>query len=476
MPSSIRCASLAIGLLVGTPAFTTPVHAAPAAQITAQDARDIGVEAYTYLYPLVLMDVTRKVLTTSTPGRQTRSAPPNTFLHYRTYPTANDREVVRPNFDTLYSTAWLDLTRGPVVVSVPDTAGRYYLLPMIDMWTDVFAVPGKRTSGTEAARYAVVPPRWKGRLPEGVQRIDAPTPHVWIIGRTQTNGPADCVAVNALQDAFTITPFSHRGRGPAPVRPVVDPSVDTKTDPVAQVERMDAGAFFAHAAELMKIHPPHLTDWSMLARMKRVGLEPGRSFDLSKASPQVRTALADVPQEAMRLIRAKMPTLAPVTNGWQMNTDTMGVYGNHYLKRAAIALVGLGANQPEDAIYPLNVGDANGARMEGGRRYVLHFDKDQLPPVGAFWSVTMYDGDGFQVANRLDRFAIGDRDPLTYNADGSLDLYMQSESPGPQRESNWLPSPATGPLGVTMRLYAPKPSVLDGRWAPPAVKPVDGPK
>jgi len=158
-------------------------------------------------------------------------------------------------------------------------------------------------------------------------------------------------------------------------------------------------------------------------------------------------------------------------NGWQMNTDTMGVYGNDYLKRAIVAMVGLGANQVEDAIYPLNVSDADGKPAMGGRAYVLHLDKDQIPPADAFWSLTMYDAEGYQVANPLNRFAIGDRDALKYGSDGSLDIYIQSTSPGPEKESNWLPSPTSGPLGLTMRIYAPRQEALDGRWNPPAIKP-----
>ena len=168
---------------------------------------------------------------------------------------------------------------------------------------------------------------------------------------------------------------------------------------------------------------------------------------------------------------AKIPTIARVANGWSMNTDTMGVYGIYYLKRAMVALLGLGANQAEDAIYPMNLADADGKPLVGERKYVLHFGKEELPPVNAFWSVTMYDEAGFQVANPINRFAIGDRDELKYNADGSLDLYLQSENPGPDRECNWLPSPAKGALGVTMRLYAPKAEALDGRWNPTAIRP-----
>src|SRR5687768_5373032 len=170
------------------------------ATLTEQDAYEIGVEAYTYLYPLVLMDATRRQAVNVEAGKAFGRGPMNAFTHVPIFPPAEFRDVVRPNFDTLYSIAWLDLTTEPVVLSVPDAAGRYYLLPMLDMWTDVFAVPGKRTTGTQAGRFAVVPQGWTGALPEGMERIDAPTPYVWIIGRTQANGPADYEAVNHFQD------------------------------------------------------------------------------------------------------------------------------------------------------------------------------------------------------------------------------------------------------------------------------------
>jgi hypothetical protein len=172
--------------------------------------------------------------------------------------------------------------------------------------------------------------------------------------------------------------------------------------------------------------------------------------------------------DARKRMKEKIPTLARVVNGWQMNTDTMGVYGNYYLKRATVALVGLGANLPEDAVYPLNLGDADGKPLTGANKYVLHFAKSEIPPVAAFWSITLYDKDGFPTANALNRNAIGDRDELKFNADGSLDLYFQDESPGKDRESNWLPAP-TEAFNLTMRLYAPKLEIRDGRWAPPAI-------
>jgi|SRR5271167_474591 len=442
-------------------------------QPTQQEAYEIGVDAYVYFYPLVSIDVTRRIATNIEAGKMPGFGPMNTFNHFRAYPTADFKAVVRPNFDTLYSSAWLDLTKEPMVVSAPDTAGRYYMLPMLDMWSDVFAVPGKRTSGTQPGRFAVVPPGWQGQLPAGVQRIQAPTPCVWVIGRTQTNGPKDYDAVHKVQDGYTVTPLSQWGKNPQSVKAVIDPSVDMKTPPLDQVNKMPVAAYFKYAAELMKLNPPHVTDWSTVARLKRIGIEPGKSFDYEGLDPSVQQALSKAATDGLKGIYAKIPTIGRVTNGWSMNTDTMGVYGNYYLKRAIVAMTGLGANQPEDAVYPFNLADAEGKPLVGDRKYVLHFSKEDLPPVNAFWSVTMYDEAGFQVANPLNRFAIGDRDDLKYNADGSLDLYLQNENPGPDKESNWLPSPAKGTLGVTMRCYAPKAELLDGRWNSPAIKRAD---
>ena len=248
-----------------------------------------------------------------------------------------------------------------------------------------------------------------------------------------------------------------------------DNGPDAKLPPLARISSMAVGEYFDRALTLLELHPPHLTDWSLLARMARIGLVPGSSF--ADLDPLVRSALATVATDAQASLTKALPGLANVVNGWQMNIDTMGVYGNFYVKRAIVTMIGLGANAAEDAIYPVLQADADGQPIRGDSDYVLHFDADQLPPVHAFWSVTMYDGRGFQVANPINRFAIGDRDELTYNPDGSLDLFLQHGSPGPDRESNWLPSPS-GRVGITMRLYAPKPAVLDGTWAPPAVRKV----
>ena len=433
------------------------------------DLHQLGVEAYLYLYPLVTMEVTRRQLTNIAAGQLPGRAPMGQFAHIPAFPSADFKAVVRPNFDTLYSSAWLDLSSGPVVVSAPDTGGRYYLLPVYDMWTDVFAAPGWRTTGTAAQHHALVPPGWSGSLPAGVSPVKAPTPTVWIIGRTQANGPSDYEAVHRVQAGYAVTPLAQWGEPPSPPPFEADPAVDMTTPPLDQVEAMRAEVFFALAAELMKVHPPHPTDFSALARMTRIGLRPGESFDPGQLDPKTLAALDTVPKAAQDLMTQAIPQLAKVSNGWSMNTDTMGVYGNFYLKRAIVARVGLGANQPEDAIYPLLEADADGAPLGGSSDYLCHFAAGKLPPADAFWSITMYDEHGFQAANPINRFAIGDRDRLAYNSDGSLDIYIQHTSPGADKEANWLPAPA-GPLGITMRLYAPRPEALDGRWNPPPVR------
>ena len=430
---------------------------------------EIGVNAYVYLYPLVTMDLTRKQMTNVAAGQIPGRGPMGSFTHIREFPAADFKVVVRPNFDTLYSSAWLDLRDGPVVMSAPaDADGRYYELPVYDMWSDAFAVPGQRTSGTEAGSWALVPPGWSGELPEGVERVDTPTPFVWIIGRTQTNGPADYEHVHAFQDQLRLTPLATwPDASESPLEPEIDPTVDMTTAPLDLVNAMSAEEYFDYGLSLMTVNPPHLTDSPLLMQMRRLGLVAGARYE--QLPSQVTVNLDGAPRAAQATMKEAFPRIARVVNGWLMNIDTMGVYGNFYIKRAIVTMIGLGANAAEDAVYPVLQVDADGRPLDGAHDYVLHFDQQELPPVDAFWSVTMYDSQGFQAANVLDRFAIGDRDALVYNADGSLDLYLQHESPGQDKESNWLPAPR-GPLGVTMRLYAPQASVLHGTWNPPAVR------
>jgi hypothetical protein len=479
-PSLLRTGSVWLAAAAAA-TFATSVTAR-SADITEAEAQSIAQQAYLYFYPIVTMDITRKQLTNVEAGKSEIGGPMNRFANVPEFPTADMRVVVRPNFDTLYSSGWLDLTKEPVVVSAPDTGGRYYLLPMLDMWTDVFASPGWRTTGTQAANFLITPPGWdpslrqkaieKFRLPADTQHIDAPTPYVWVIGRTKTDGPADYEAVHKVQAGYKITPLSEWGKTPKPVAVKVDPSIDMKTPPKVQVDTMAGSKYFAYAAELLKLHPPHITDQPIVVQMRHIGIEPGKPFDFAKLDPTVQKAIESAPQDAQTLMKWKLATLARVENGWSMNTDTMGVYGNYYLKRAIVSQEGLGANLPEDAIYPLNLADDTGKPLDGANAHTIHFAKGETPPVDAFWSVTLYDPQGFQVANSLNRFAVSSWMPFKTNSDGSLDLYVQNESPSADNEANWLPAPK-GPFNLTMRLYAPKSEALTGKWNPPAVTAVE---
>ncbi len=311
---------------------------------------------------------------------------------------------------------------------------------------------------------------WEGKLPKlEVEPTDAPTAYVWIIGRTKTDGPKDYDAVHKIQDGYTVTPLSRWGQKPLPVVFKFDESVDMDTPPLEQANGMSAAEYFGLAAELMHLHRPHITDWSIVNRMQQIGIVAGQKFEYEKLDAAIQKALDKGIADALKLMLAKTKSRATQINGWGMNTDSVGVYGNFYFKRAIVSMVGLGANQPEDAIYPLNFADAEGKPLSGEHNYVLHFGKEDLPPVNAFWSVTMYDQAGFPIANSIDRFAISSWMPLKKNSDGSLDLYLQQANPGGDKESNWLPS-GPGTLGVTMRLYAPKADALNGNWNPPKIK------
>jgi hypothetical protein len=440
----------------------------PTPVITDEAAHAIAVDAYLYFYPLISVDITRLQSTNIEAGKEFGKGPMNSFVHVPAFPPADLKVVVRINFDTLYSIAWLDLTKEPIIVSLPDSDGRFYLMPMLDMWSDVFASPGWRTTGTKPGNFMVTPPGWTGVVPNGFTEIKAPTPYVWIIGRTRTDGPPDYDVVHKIQAGCTVTPLSRWGKAPEAVSVTINSSVDMKTPPKVQTDTMPAVKYFAYAAELMKLHPPHLTDEPIIAQMKRIGIEPGKSFEFDKLGPVVQKALESGREAAQQLMTWKIPTIARVVNGWSMNTDTMGVYGNYYLKRAMVSQLGLGANLPEDAIYPLNLGDNTGKPLDGSNKYVIHFDMGATPPVNGFWSLTLYDSDGFQVANVLNRFAVSSWMPFKENADGSLDIYFQNESPGKDKEANWLPAPAA-PFNVTMRLYGPKQDALTGKWNPPPI-------
>lgn len=475
----LRLAAAGLVSFAGAVCFSTAATAAPptaggasvteSKQVDAEKA--LALELYEFAFPLVLMDLTMQQAT-NVPNASTvpMRAPVNQFAHFRSYPPGDAKDVVRFNFDTLYSFAWLDLSKEPVILTVPDTNGRFYLVPTLDMWTDVFSSLGSRTTGTKAGHFAYVAPGWRGMLPAGVQKIVAPTPVVWMMGRTQTNGPSDYENVHKVQDGLKLTPLSGWGKAyKPPTSSRVSDKVDNKTPPLDTTLKLSGVEMMARLAELMKKHPPHANDYPIVFRMKQIGMEPGKSWDPSKLSQQAIAAINEAPRtfmDAMNRIRTK----SQFENGWYIALDNTGTYGTSYRQRALVALSGLGANLPADAIYPTLRLDSEGKPLDGANKYVLHFEKEALPPANAFWSLTMYDDAGFQVPNRLNRFAIGDRDKLKFNADGSLDLYLQAESPGADKEANWLPAPKSGIIAPTLRLYSPRQSALDGTWLPPAVK------
>jgi hypothetical protein len=432
----------------------------------------LATDAYIFGYPLVTMEMTRRVITNVASPVGTRG-PMGQIIKLRQYPDASFRDVTAPNADTLYTTSFFDVGKEPWVLSTPDMKGRYFLLPMLDGWTTVFQVPGKRTTGTGAQTYAITGPGWKGTLPPGVKEYKSPTAIVWLLGRIYCTGtPEDYAEVHKLQDEFKLVPLSSYGKPYAPLPGTVDPSIDMKTAVREQVNRMDAVAYFTLLCKLMKDNPPSAADTPQLAKFAKLGIVPGQDFDASKLKADF---VKRVPEIAIDRIMLQFKVNKAVTdeNGWTFTTAT-GIYGTDYLMRALITAIGLGANRPQDAVYPTSQKDAEGRKYNGANKYVMRFPKGQLPPAEGFWSLTMYDSGYFFVNNPLNRYSISAREKLKSNPDGSVDLYIQNESPGKDKESNWLPAPA-GDFILMLRMYWPQektPSIINGSWKIPPVKKV----
>ncbi|MBX7245962.1 MAG: DUF1254 domain-containing protein [Candidatus Sumerlaeaceae bacterium] len=465
-----RTSTLAAVVAAGMFAVSAPA-AFGAEKLTAKEATELGEEAYIYGYPLVTMEYTRRVITNVEKPVGTKG-PMGTMIRLREYPDAKFRDVTAPNADTLYTTAFIDVGAEPWVLSIPDAKDRYYLFPMLSGWTDVFQVPGKRTTGTKAQTYAITGPGWKGKLPEGVKEYKSPTAIVWILGRIYCTGtPEDYKAVHAMQDECKLVPLSAYGKDYTPPAGKVDPSIDMKTAVREQVNRLSAEDYFKLLAELMKANPPAEADAPMVKKLARLGIEPGKPFDINNLGPDAAAALKKVPEDGFKKIMGHFKTAGTAENGWIFTTKT-GIYGTQYLQRALVTAIGLGANRPQDAVYPTSETDADGKPYDGANKYVMHFPKGQLPPVDGFWSLTMYDKDYFFVDNPLNRYSISARQDLKKNDDGSVDLYLQHESPGKDKESNWLPAPKDKFI-LMLRLYWPKeskPSIIDGSWKIPAAK------
>jgi len=458
------------GTTKGAPVETGTTSTANTAALS-----ELATDAYVYGYPLVTMEYTRRVLTnTATP--QATAAPMGQFVRMREYPNAQFRAVTAPNADTLYTTAWFDVDEEPWVISVPEMGDRYYLLPMLDGWTDVFASPGSRTTGGNPHTFAITGPRWEGTLPAGVTEYKSPTALVWLLGRIYCTGtPDDYDAVHKIQDQISAVPLSSFGKPYTPPTGVVDPGIVMNTAVREQVHALDGPAFFATLSELLSSNPPSAADDAMTTALATLGVVAGRQFDAPALDAQVRAAIEQAPkhgQDKVMAWRTEGVSAGDFTfdKGWLFSTR-LGEYGTNYRLRAYVTAIGLGANLSHDAVYPTSEGPTADRKYSGSNRYVMHFPAGQLPPVQGFWSLTMYDAQYFFVDNPLNRYTLSQRDPLQPNSDGSVDLYIQPESPGPEKESNWLPAP-TGDFVLMLRLYWPAahpPSLLDGSWTPPAV-------
>jgi hypothetical protein len=431
-----------------------------AAMLVSQaDRIRAGAEAYLYGYPLVIMDLTRAQAALAV-------GPENQLRRVRRFPDANFKGVVRPNVDTLYTTAFIDIARGPWVFEMAANDQRYEVMPFMDAWTNVFAAPGTRVSGTAGGKYLLVGSAWQGTVPQGMSLLRSPTRIVWLIGRTQTNGTADYPLVHRLQDGLSLRRLTEG----IPADPAWRASDEPARPPLLQMQAMSTEAFFTRLAALMVENPPAAADAAMQARLSSLGIMPGQAL---RWGPLERWFISLGRWVADLKVARELKKPRQLVRGWSTPPANLGQYGTDYATRAAVAMVGLGANLPADAIYPNAKVDAQGAILDGSHRYRLHFQAGELPPVLAFWSVTAYGADDYLIDNPLHRHALGDRDPLAFNADGSLDLWLQADAPPADRRSNWLPVKAGAPFLLNARLYRPKQEALTGAWNMPAVERLD---
>lgn len=461
---------IASAALMSAAFFSCAAHA-----LTVDESKAIAMDAYIYGYSLITTEVTRVQMTNVDKPDGTRG-PMGKFVNIPRYPPADYRGVSAPNADTLYSLAWIDLEKGPTVFSHPDMGKRYYLFPMYSLWMPVIHSPGTRTTGGAAEKFLLTGPGWKGEVPSGMTEIKSPTRYMLILGRTYADGSeADYKAVNALQAEYDLRPLSAVGADYTYVAPPVYPSPGfSMTDkPQDVILGLGTEGYFNMMARLMcKDAPPAAEDAPILAEMAKIGIEPCKTFSLANLDPDVQTALKALPQQALDKIGANKAAMGVEVKRW-IFTKGLGEYGTDYMKRALVAAFGWPANLQADAVYPYTEVDNAGQPLSGADKYTLTFAKGQEPPVNGFWSITMYqiDQGWWFVPNALNKFTVSRRNDLKANPDGSVTLYFQNESPGADKESNWLPAPK-GAFLPMLRMYWPKetsPSILDGSWSPPEV-------
>lgn len=432
-------------------------------ELAAAEAKAIAEEAWAWgLAPVILYETMYgQALDAGSPGYVGGF---NVFRHYDRQFTSDDRDIRTPNNDTPYSWAWLDLRAEPIVFSVPAVADRYYVNQWVDLYTHNFAYTGTRATGTGAGMYLFVAPGWKGEVPAGISRVfRAETDIVMTLTRTGVDGPDDIPAMKAVQAGYRLTPLSAFVGQPAPA-----PALDWPAWDKAKAEGL---GFITYLNALLRCMPVVESEREMLARFRRIGIGAGLPFDAERLAPDIRAAMEAGIAEARAGFEAKA----------QAETDSMAFFGtreelgaNYIYNRNVGAALGVLGNTKEEAIYLAQQTEPDGSVLDGRKRWRLRFAPGQLPPVSLFWSITMYAlPDRNLVPNPLHRYSIGDRTPgLKADADGGLSIWLQTESPGPERESNWLPTPP-GPFFFVARLYGPKAEALEKRWVLPPLEKLD---
>jgi hypothetical protein len=466
-----------------TLAGTAPAHAA----ITGDDAsrqaqaQALGQEAFEYGLPLMEWWRLAAGTTSVTVPDHLGDAPWNQFSHVDRIPDAKYHDIVAPNADTPYSMAHLDLRKEPILLHL-GRVPRYHVFEFVDPWTNVFGYVGTRRTGDGPGTYAITAPGWTGRLPRGVKRLRSPQDRAWIIGRTLLEPrPGDMANVRRHQAGYKLIPLSgylRRGLRWTPPKPARRVTVPTRTATPSGLPFFDALAKRLATVRL------DAADRRKLARFADIGLTVGGTPSRTITDPAILAGLAAATKaEKDRLataFRASAYRGAVAGGGWYTADDDIGRYGTDYELRAIVALQGLGANTPEEAVYPIGIASADGALLSSDKTYVIRFPKGAQPPIDpkGFWSMTMYelvttDTEGTQqpffTENRLGRYSIGDHTPgLRPAADGSLTIQVQRDRPA-EGAANWLPAPASGPFRLMLRIYIPRRSVLDGTWKAPAI-------
>ena len=434
---------------------------------------DIATLAYIWGYPLITMERSFDYFTNPNTPPVIGQGPANQIYCARELINASFTDVVSPNSDTLYCQSWIDLTNEPLVLNVPPISDRYYTFEFLDAYTNVYDYIGTRASGSSGGTYIIAGPDWTGEVPKEMTKIWSTTNTVWINTRILVKGDADLPNVHEIQDKISITPLSvYSGNKTLSsssdvqqtnVSNIVPIKPQPATIPTTGIELFD------ELGKAMIGNPLNPPDPILVNKLKSIGIGKTPS---AEANDTIKSALEIGISKGDKLIKSKINTLGTTVNGWSYNLQT-GIYGNDYLNRAAVTEIGFGANVPQEAIYLVALTDIEGIPYNGTNNYVIHFEPEQTPPVDAFWSVTMYNMEKYFIDNPINRYSVGEyTDGLKYNPDGSLDIYIQNQNPGPDKESNWLPSPADN-FYMLLRMYLPTDQVLSGTWTPPPVKMVE---